>query len=193
MIKGGILRNIKKYMKYKSPILIVCLLLVITIACTINKNQVENYTNNKKIVLEATLWVDASNAAQPNNDFITFDWPKIKMAFERNEKVIIRQQEFKDLANFYSSLSAENDIRSVEKKEQEGGEAANQFRTLLPYITVTLLNKTNGKTVEEGAKRSFSGFIGLYKTNTTGDQLLTREKVENDILTSLNLNGLNYT
>lgn len=155
-------------------------------------NVMEGFTG-KKSELEATLWVDGSNMKSPYNDFVMYDWQKIKVEFEKMKKIKIGQKEYGELAEFYGSLTAENDTRSTQQRQTEGKTAAESLKKLMPYVTLTILDKTYGDTLNTGARRTFVGFSGLMKTDNKGLTTLTYDRVAREILRIANENKLTYT
>jgi len=155
-------------------------------------NVMEGFTG-KKSELEATLWIDGSNTTLAYNDFVMYDWQKIKVEFEKMNKIKIGQKEYGELAEFYGSLTAENDTRSAQQRQTEGKTAAESFKQLMPYVTLTILDKTYGDTLNTGARRTFVGFSGLVKTDNKGLTTLTYDRVARDILRIANENKLTYT
>jgi len=155
-------------------------------------NVMEGFTG-KKSELEATLWVDGSNMKSPYNDFVMYDWQKIKVEFEKMKKIKIGQKEYGELAEFYGSLTAENDTRSKQQRQTEGKTAAESLKKLMPYVTLTILDKTYGDTLNTGARRTFVGFSGLMKTDNKGLTTLTYDRVAREILRMLSMTKLTYT
>jgi len=173
-------------------LLLLWLLLLVVGVSMLRVNVLECFTVKTK-ELEAILWVDRSDTTLPYNDFVMYDWQKLKVEFEKINKIKIGQKEYSELEEFYGSLTSENDTRSVTKRQEEGKIAAESFKKLLPYVTLTILDKTYGDTPETGARRSFVGFSGLMKTDSNGLTMLTYDRVARDILRIANEHKLTYT
>jgi len=63
----------------------------------------------------------------------------------------------------------------------------------MPYVTLTILDKTYGDTLNTGARRTFVGFSGLMKTDNKGLTTLTYDRVAREILRMLSMTKLTYT
>ena len=173
-------------------LLLGILLLLLLLVIMLRVNVMESFAG-KKSELEATLWIDGSNEKLPYNDFVMYDWQKIKVEFEKMNKIKIGQKEYSELGEFYGSLTAENDTRSITQRQEEGKKMAEIFKQLMPYVTLTILDKTYGDTQESGARRTFVGFSGLMKADKNGLTTLTYDRVARDILRIANEQKLTYT
>lgn len=173
-------------------VVMVVSMVVSMVISILRKNIRENF-RGKKSELEAILWIDGSNLKLPYNDFVMYDWQRIKVEFEKINKIKIGQKEYSELGEFYGSLTAENDTRSITKRQEEGKTAAEALKQLMPYVTLTILDKTYGDTPESGARRTFVGFSGLVKTDNNGLTTLTYDRVAREILRIANEQKLTYT
>lgn len=171
-------------------LLLGILLLLLLLVIMLRVNVMESFAG-KKSELEAILWIDESNEKLPYNDFVMYDWQRIKVEFEKMNKIKIGQKEYSELGEFYGSLTAENDTRSITQRQEEGKKMAEIFKKLMPYVTLTILDKTYGD--RERARRTFVGFSGFMKADKNGLTTLTYDRVARDILRIANEQKLTYT
>ena len=173
MAKGGLLKTL---IKHKTTIVIIALALIIILSILNTKtiSVIENNTNigKGKKFIEITLFSDSSNNTTFNHHVIQ-GYHDLRERYEDDSSIIVKNHDIKEYIPFFlteKTWGAVLKAESVAKKQSIEKEAMDSA----PLLLITVLDKTKGDTITNGAERQFKMIAVKTTTKESVDALIKR-------------------
>jgi hypothetical protein len=165
------LTMIKSMIKRIPKIVVIVGLLALIALSVFNKSIIETLenkkTNPKKKYMEVIMWLDYSGNSSLT-PFALESWMQFETIYKNNAQVIIEKRDMKGVLPWFKTIPEFAKEFAEAKKTNPKVEEEQQalMKTLSPYVSFSVLDKTKGETLSSGALRSGVGAYAALDIKT---------------------------